>query len=53
MRDLFFEAPRGASPEEIYRWALETTEKLNRLQSIANSNDREVNYGLHKRQGNP
>ena len=45
MRDLFFEAPKGASPEEIYRWALETTEKLNRLNL---SSDRDNNKGNKK-----
>ena len=45
MRDLFFEAPKGASPEEIYRWALETTEKLNRLNLFS---DRDNNKDRNK-----
>ena len=39
MKGMIFEAPRGANPDEIYHWALETTEKLNRL-DISSDNDK-------------
>ena len=27
---MFFEIPRGATVEDLYKWAVETAEKLNR-----------------------
>lgn len=43
MKGIIFEPPRSSNPEDLLRWAAETTEKLNRY------NETEVNNGNEER----